>query len=188
MVTLWLDKFNAGHLVVMTLKCFVTLEFLFLIEFPKLNGHVSGAWGHVLSIWIEADVVDHASMLSQCLFHVASLVVPNFNRSIFTRTCKLIVHWMEYTPRHSRSVAHHLQLLWFSWNCITCTLFEIFVTELSTWLAYYRSIFSEFPLHILHINLVLLINLLQLFVIFFNIQQLLLQTRYWRPLPLQNVF
>ena len=170
MVTLWLDKFNAGHLVIMTLKRFVTLEFLFLIEFPKLNGHVAGAWGHVLSIWIEADVVDHASMLSQCLLHVACLVVPNFNRSIFTRTCKLIVHWMENAPRNSSPMTHHLQLLRLSRNCITCILFEVVISKLHAWLTYYRSIFSEIPFHILHVNLVLLINLLQLFVIFFHVQ------------------
>ena len=126
-------------------------------------------------------------MLSQCLFHVAGLVVPNFNRSILTRTCKLIVHRMEYASRYSRSMAHHFQLLWLSWNCITCILFEVLISKRRTWLTYYGSIFSEFSLHILHINLVLLINLLQLFVIFFNVQQLLLQTRYRCPLPFQNV-
>ena len=50
--------------MVMTLKSLVTLEFLFLIELPELDSHVSGARGHVLPIWIEADVVDHARVLS----------------------------------------------------------------------------------------------------------------------------
>ena len=50
--------------MVMTLKSLITLEFLFLIELPELDGHVSGARGHVLPIWIEADVVDHACVLS----------------------------------------------------------------------------------------------------------------------------
>lgn len=64
MVTLRFDKFDAGDLMVMTLKSLITLEFLFLIELPELDGHVSGARGHALAIWIEADVVDHACVLS----------------------------------------------------------------------------------------------------------------------------
>ena len=64
MVTRWLDKFDAGDLMVMTLKSLVTLEFLFFIELPELDGHVSGARGHVLPIWIEANVVDHPRVLS----------------------------------------------------------------------------------------------------------------------------
>ena len=64
MVTLWLDEFDAGDLVVMTLQCLVALEFLFLVELPELDGHVAGARGHVLPVRIEADVVYHARVLS----------------------------------------------------------------------------------------------------------------------------
>ena len=64
MVTLWLDEFDAGDLVVVALQRLVTLEFLFLVELPELDGHVSGARGHVLTVRIEADVVDHARVLS----------------------------------------------------------------------------------------------------------------------------
>ena len=50
--------------MVVTLQRLVALEFLFLVELPELDGHVAGARGHVLPVRTEADVVDHARVLS----------------------------------------------------------------------------------------------------------------------------
>ena len=84
MITIRLNILYAGNFVVMSLESLVALEFLFFVEFPEFDSHVSSTTGHSLSIRIEADVVDHACVLSQGLLNVSSLIVPYLYRPIFT--------------------------------------------------------------------------------------------------------
>ena len=108
MIAIWFHVLHAGHLVVMALQRLVALEFLFLIQFPKLDCHVSRATRHALTIRIKAYVVYHARMLSKSLFDLARLIVPYLYGSILAGGSKLVVDWMENAPGDPRSMSHHL--------------------------------------------------------------------------------
>ena len=160
MVTGRLKVLNTGNLVIMTLKGFETFEFLFFVQFPKLNGHISSTTSHALPIRREIYVVDHARMLSQSLFYFSSFRVPKLDRGILTRGCKLIVKWVENTLGYSCTMSHHFELIWLSWNCITWALFNVFLTWSCGILFPNSSIYTKLFFHILHIDLVLLVYFL----------------------------
>ena len=132
MVAIRFYVLDAGHLVIVPLQSLVAFEFLFFVQFPEFNGHVSGATCHVLPIRIEANVIYHTRMFSKGLLNLARLIVPYLYGSIFTGSGKLVVDWVENASGHSGPMSHHLQFLWFSRNCVSCTLFHVFFARNGT--------------------------------------------------------
>ena len=81
--------------MLMTFQSFVALEIVALLSRPKLDGHILRTACHVLSVGVEVDIVNHASVLSQSLFAFTCFVVPNLDGGILTGRSQLRVNRME---------------------------------------------------------------------------------------------
>ena len=79
MISVRFKVLNTTDLMLMSLERLVAFEFLLLINFPKFNGHVTGATSQIVSGVIIVQVIHHASVLSQSLLAFSCLVVPDFN-------------------------------------------------------------------------------------------------------------
>ena len=127
-------------------------------------------------------------MLSERLLNFTCFVVPYFDWGIFTGCSNLIINRMEDTSCYSCSMTHHLELVRLPWNGVTSGLLLILFTRNCSHFLAYVSVFLKFFFHILHINLVLLVDFLQLLVVTLQLHDLLLESWNWSPFSLKYIF
>lgn len=84
MITVWSEIFNARDFMLVSLEGFKAFEFLFLVDFPKLDVHVTRTTGKHITTWMEIDIVDHTRVFSKSLLAFTSFIIPQFNGGVLT--------------------------------------------------------------------------------------------------------
>ena len=157
---------------------FVAFEVIALLTRPQFNSHIFRAAHQIFPIWMKVDIVYHSSVFPQRLFTFTCLIVPYFDRSIFTRGRNLSVNRMKSNLRYFRFMPSQLQLFWLSWDCVTHIFSFFFVHGTSVNCAslddYATFHAVELFFVILKINIILFIRLLKLLTLSLKIHDLFL--------------